>query len=218
MRRLLSGFSLPARMLVAIAIAILVAGIIAELYGAKSYTSYSNSIDISPQTSAIFVVAPIVSEGVATIEVKGADNVYYVRVTGDPFIIAQQFRSINLNVSSARGSKIDLRAGVSFTILSLESSPILVQAVSLLGEVIAVNRPQGQGGFSISEGVRSAESLLILLTADSPKRVEISASYRVTGYERLEGAEIFLAAIALLAVAIALEGFRRLALSREPPL
>lgn len=216
--RILRGTSLPARVLIAAAIAIMIAGVIAELYGAKSYTTYSNSIEVSQATAAIFVAAPIVSEGVVKVFVDGADNVYYVRVTGDPFILAQQFRSLNLNVTSARGSKIDVRAGISFSVLTLESNPFLVQAVSLLGEVIAVNRPQGQGEISIEESVKSSQSLLVIVTADSMKSVRLSAEYRVTGYERLEGAEIFAVAFALVALAAVSESIRRFLLVRSPPL
>ncbi|MEM0496826.1 MAG: hypothetical protein QXR22_01315, partial [Acidilobaceae archaeon] len=111
MSRVFRRLTLASRLLIIMSIALLISSIVAELYGAKLNSSYENIVAMSPRIATLITIAPITSEGRAKISVEGADNIYYVRVTGDIYIISRQLRSLNFNVTAARPI-IDLRAGV----------------------------------------------------------------------------------------------------------
>lgn len=203
----LRKMSVISRLLLVIAIGLLVSSVVAELYGAKLSTEFTRTVRVSPQLASLIAIAALTSEGSVEITVEGADSVYYIKVAGDPFLLAQQFRSIRLNVSNVR-SNVDLRAGVSFTSIQVESNPFLVQALSLLGNVIPITEKR-ENVTRISERVRSDASLLVIATKDSPGQIKYNIRYKIEGYDRLSPSETLLASVLMVAIAGAFEYYRR---------
>ncbi|MCX8195615.1 MAG: hypothetical protein N3F67_00800 [Acidilobaceae archaeon] len=199
---------MASRLLLVIAIGLLVSSAIAELYGAKLSSEYTRTVKVGPRVASLLVVAAITSSGRAEVTVEGADSVYYVKVAGDPFLLAQQFRSLRLNVSNVR-SNVDLRAGVTFTAIQVESNPFLVQALSLLGNVIPISEKK-ENVTRITESVASDSSLLIVSTKDSEGEVRYIIKYSVEGYSRLTAPETFIVSAIMVALAGAIEYYRRL--------
>lgn len=204
---MLRKMSVVSRLLIVIAIGLLVSSVVAELYGAKLSTDFTRTVKASPQLASLLAVAALTSEGIVDVTVEGADSVYYVKIAGDPFLLAQQFRSLRLNVTSIR-SNVDLRAGVSFTSIQVESNPFLVQALSLLGNVIPITERK-ENVTKINERVRSDASLLIIAIKDSPGQIKYDIKYRIEGYDRLSPNQTLLASALMVALAGALEYYKR---------
>ncbi|MCS7106774.1 MAG: hypothetical protein NZ902_01530 [Acidilobaceae archaeon] len=207
MSRVLKRMSLISRLLVVISIGLLVSSVVAELYGAKLSTEFSRNVPANPQLASLLAIAALTSEGRVEVTVEGADNVYYLKVAGDPFLLAQQFRSLRLNVSNVR-SNLDLRAGVSFTSIQVESNPFLVQALSLLGNVIPITEKR-ENVSRISERIRSDASLLIIAVRDTPGQIKYDIKYRIEEYDRLSAPQTLIASFLMIALAVAYEYYRR---------
>jgi hypothetical protein len=207
MSRVLSRMTLPSRLLAAISIALVISSIVADLYGARLESSYRNTIPIGPGTTLFLGVSSLTSSGRVRVEVDGATNMYYMRLTGDPYTLVQQFRALNLNVSASR-PQLDLRAGVAYVVALIQASPAIVQALSLLGEVIPV--VQAGGSTSVVEArLATGDNVIVIVTEASKPVVNVRVSYSVEGYSRLTPLQAMLASLAIITVVVLLELARR---------
>jgi hypothetical protein len=207
MSRVLSTITLPSRLLVAISIALVISSIVADLYGARLESSYRNTIPVGPGITLFLGVSSVTSSGKVSVEVEGSSNVYYMRLTGDPFTLAQQFRALNLNVSASR-PQLDLRAGVAYVVFLIQASPAIVQALSLLGEVIPV--VQAGGSTPVIEArLATGDNIIVIVTEASKPTVSVRVSYSVEGYSRLAPLQAAIVSAAIILVVASIELLRR---------
>jgi len=207
MSRVLSRMTLPSRLLIAISIALVISSIVADLYGARLESSYKNTIPIGPGTTLFLGVASITSSGKVRVEVEGASNMYYIRLTGDPHTLVQQFRALNLNVSAFR-PQLDLRAGVLYVVALIQASPAIVQAISPLGEVIPV--VQAGGSKSVVEvRLATGDNVVVIVTESSKPVVSVRISYSVEGYSRLTPLQATIVSLTTITTVVLLELARR---------
>ena len=207
MSGVLSRMPLPSRLLIAISIALVISSIVADLYGAKLESSYKNTVPISPGTTLFLGVASITSSGKVRVEVDGATSMYYMKLTGDPYTLVQQFRALKLNVSASR-PQLDLRAGVAYVIALIQASPAIVQALTLLGEVIPV--VQAGGSTSVIEArLATGDNVIVVVTEASKPVVSVRVSYSVEGYSRLTPLQATIVSLAMITMVVLLELARR---------
>ncbi|MEM0366856.1 MAG: hypothetical protein QXR02_05445 [Acidilobaceae archaeon] len=207
MSRVFRRLTLASRLLIIMSIALLISSIVAELYGAKLNSSYENIVAMSPRIATLITIAPITSEGRAKISVEGADNIYYVRVTGDPFIISRQLRSLNFNVTAARPI-IDLRAGVAYATIIVGSSPMLIQALSILGNVIPIEQIKGESAI-VEEIIKSGETHILLVSVNSEREIKYRVDYTIEGYSRLSLNNVLVVSLGMFLLTVILEFGRR---------
>jgi hypothetical protein len=207
MSKVLSTITLPSRLLVAISIALVISSIVADLYGARLESSYRNTIPVGPGTTLFLGVSSVTSSGKVSVEVEGASNMYYMRLTGDPYTLVQQFRALNLNVSASR-PQLDLRAGVAYVVALIQASPAIVQALSLLGEVIPV--VQAGGSTPVIEArLATGDNIIVIVTEASKPTVSVRVSYSVEGYSRLAPLQAAIVSATIILVVASIELLRR---------
>jgi len=200
MSRVLSRMTLASRLLVAIALALIVSSVVADLYGAKLNSYYENRFPQGPGVSLFLGASSLTSSGRVKIVVEGATTAYYIKLSGDPFTIVQQLRALRLNVSATR-PQIDLRAGVAYATALIQSNPAVVQALSALGELI----PAAQAGGSkvtVEERLETGESIAMIVPTATEPSVTVRIEYVVEGYNRLSPAQASIVSIAVLAAVL----------------
>jgi hypothetical protein len=207
MSRVLSTITLSSRLLVAISIALVISSIVADLYGARLESSYGNTVPVGPGITLFLGVSSVTSSGKVSVEVEGASNVYYMRLTGDPYTLAQQFRALNLNVSASR-PQLDLRAGVAYVVFLIQASPAVIQALSLLGEVIPVVQAEGSEPV-IEARLATGDNIIVVVTEASKSTVSVRVDYSVEGYSRLAPLRAAIVSAAIILVVASIELLRR---------
>ncbi len=207
MSRVLSKMTLLSRLLVAISVALVVSSIIADLYGAKLESRYENVLPLSSDTSLFLGVSSLTSSGSVKVEIEGASNAYYIKLAGDPFILVQQLRALNINISASR-PQLDLRAGVAYAVAIIQASPLVVQALSLLGEVIPVAQVGGSK-IVIEASLATGDNIVVVVTGASKPTVRVNVDYLVEGYSRLTPLQATIASTTMILAVVSLETLRR---------
>ena len=207
MSRVLSHLTLTSRLTIAVAVALVISSIVADLYGARLESTYSNTVPLSPGTSLFLGVAGLTSSGRVKIEVEGASDAYYVKLSGDPFMLVQQLRALNLNISASR-PQFDLRAGVAYVVAIIQASLVIVQALSLLGEVIPAVQTGGSNVL-IEVNLATGESVVAVIPTALEPTIKVDVSYTVEGYSRLTPLQATTLSFTLLLIVASLETLRR---------
>jgi hypothetical protein len=207
MSRVLSTITLPSRLLVAISIALVISSIVADLYGARVESFYRNTVPVGPGITLFLGVSSVTSSGKVSVEVEGASNIFYMRLAGDPFTLAQQFRALNLNVSASR-PQLDIRAGVAYVVFLIQASPAVVQALSLIGEVIPVVQAEGSKPV-IEARLATGDNIIVIVTEASKPTVSVRVNYSVEGYSRLAPLQAAIVSAAIILVVASIELLRR---------
>lgn len=208
MSKLLSNMTLLSRLLLAIAIALVISSIIADLYGARLTSSYTNNLPQEPNISIFLGASALTSSGKIRITVEGASAAYYIKLSGDPFTIIQQLRALRLNISASR-PQVDLRAGVAYAVALIQAHPAIVQALSALGELIPVVQTEGSTVI-VEETLNTGESIAMIVTTPAEPIAKVRMEYSVTGYSRLTPSQAIITSIAILILITAIELLRRL--------
>lgn len=192
--------SAVARLLFFLAVALVVASVVATLYGVKLSASYSAQVPSSSVGAAVAVVMPTSSQGVATVNVTGASQVIYLNMGANPITLLPEVHGLGLKVVSSSVDE-DLRAGLIVDVTGLQGNPIFVEQA--FQGVTKTARPS-DGIYRISAHVNSSSFLVIVAVPNSSSQVvSVGVSYRVTNYGRLSTLGAAAAAAALVVVAIA---------------
>lgn len=190
-----------ARFLIYLAVALVVAAAVADLFGVKLSTSYSASVPSSQVGAVAVVVMPTSVNGLVTINASGAEEVIYMNMGVNPIGLLPQVKGLGLKIVSEQVDE-DLRAGVIIDIAGLQGNPIFVEQA--FQGVIKYAPQTRSGNYTITDAV-SPDSYLVavVVPASNSSYVNVAMHFRVEGYGRLTNAGIASTSVILAAVAVA---------------
>ncbi len=198
---------LPARIIFVLGLALIIAGVVAEAYGARTVTVYEGSIDVSQTPGAAIVVFSLSSNGVVTVEVNGASEVYYVtNISGDPMAVLRALSVFNIRLGETQ-MEHDVRSGLIRGYALINASEYLLQALPRISQLLHFNIEEARaesvnGSYLIREGLGAATGIVVLVVPSGPV-VEYRVEYRLVGYERLPASVSAGVGVVLLGVGVA---------------
>ncbi|MEB3860738.1 MAG: hypothetical protein GSR84_00780 [Desulfurococcales archaeon] len=175
---------LAARTLIVVGIAVILAGVIAELVGAKTSVEWEASIDTSNIPGAAMTVFAFSSSGRVEISVEGARSIYYMTLRGDPMIALRQLSTINISMVE-HTLVSDIRAGVAYGAAGLQTNPLLLKTLPLLANILPVEVTTTSAGDVIEVNLTGGNGVLVVVEPSGDK-VVFHMRYTVTGYSRLD--------------------------------
>jgi hypothetical protein len=197
------------RVLIILAVAVIVAGIAAEVVGAKVEAVYSSEIPVSGplQAAALMVWSPS-SAGKVTLDLVGAKTVYYIKVRGDPTSLLAEAGKVGIKVKNENVYH-DFRGGVLIGQATLEADPLLIAGL-VMGAMQTGKAVKVEGGH-IVEDLDVREGLIVVALPDEGVgKVSYTVDYRIEGYSRARAGTI-----SAMSVAMAALGFSFLAIYRR---
>lgn len=175
---------LMARTLIVVGIAVILAGVIAELVGAKTRVEWEASVDTSSLPGAAMTVFAFSSSGEVEIMVEGAKSIYYMTLRGDPMIALRQLSTINISLVD-HTLVSDIRAGVAYGAAGLKTNPLLLRALPLLANILPVEVSTTQANQTIRVNLTGGNGVLVVVEPQGD-RVVFEMRYQVSGYSRLD--------------------------------
>lgn len=175
---------LAARTLIVVGVAVILAGVIAELVGAKTSVEWEATVDTSNLPGAAMTVFAFSSSGTAVISVEGAGRVYYLELSGDPMIVLRQLSTLNISMVD-HTLVSDIRAGVAYGATGLQTNPLILKTIPLIVGMLPINVTTAEAGDEIRVNLTGGHGVLVIVEPDSD-RVVFRLEYTVTGYSRLD--------------------------------
>lgn len=187
------------RVMLALAVALLVAGIVADVAGAKVESTYSSEVPVkgSFSAAAIMVSTPTSAQRV-TVNVTGAKAVYYIKVQGDPINLLLQAVRVGVRLSNQEVHH-DFRAGVIVGHATIEANPLVLMGV--IAQASSANMAKTAEGGLVVESLEEREGLIVVaIPDDNVTRLPYKVDCRIVGYSRMSNDTLSAVSIALAAV------------------
>jgi len=186
-----------ARILLVIGVSVILAGSLAEVFGAKTESSWRGEEVLSENEYLALMLWAMTTRGVANIEIRGGSQVYYTVVRGDPLSLVANSTAFGVSIESTESTH-DFRAGVFYAKAKVSMDPIAL--------AFAISRFH-KGNESMSIRLPVHGSLIALVV---PKRgggvnsstVGYTVEFNVEGYSRLGFNGALAAGLALIALAV----------------
>ncbi len=190
------------RVLVAMAVALVAAGIVGDAVGAKTEATYTGAIPVAggPKVAAVMVWA-LSTNGHVEARFEGAQAVYYVKVKGDPMGLVSNASRLGVRVENSQVNH-DFRTGVLVAHATLSANPLLVAGI-IREALQRGNAIQANG--TVSVDLQTRESVIaIAVPAPGAQAVSYTLTFTVEGYRRAPDTVIALASTSMAAAGVAL--------------
>ncbi len=178
--------SLPVytRIALAVAVGIVLASLIGDLFGAKTETAFNGAIDVSEADAALIAALSTASSGTIEVVVEGARSVYYLEIAGSPLTALNQVTALGVQVERQR-FLYDVRAGLGYGDALLKADPALLAVLPRVSANVEEASKYGEL-YVIREPIEAGQGLaVIVLPADDAYTIEYRGSFEVSGYYRM---------------------------------
>jgi hypothetical protein len=171
------NYTLGTRFVIIIGAAIILAGLLAQLFGVKTSSSWTESELLDKNEYLAVMLWSLTSKGKAHIDVKGASKILYTVVKGNPLSLVMNSSAFGVKIESTKTSH-DFRAGVFYASAKVNMDPVALAFVASRFKL---------GGKTMFLNLTPSESVIFLVIPSNPKilPVEFSVKYKVSGYKRL---------------------------------
>ncbi|WP_148679108.1 hypothetical protein [Aeropyrum pernix] len=176
--RVLGG--LASRLLVALGVSLIVAGLAASLWGVKTESSWSGSIPVGTEGAAVIAAMPTASSGTLEIRLEGVARAYLLTVSGDPMMLFDALSAINIEITG-RNVEPDIRAGIVYGWGVVKASQ---QAIQLLPTVGSVEEIKAEAGVAEAQARLKPGSSLAIVAVPLGGEIGYSLHYTIEGYSR----------------------------------
>jgi hypothetical protein len=190
------------RILIVLGASLILAGIVAELVGAKTESSRAGVIPVYGQPGAAISVYSLTTKGLAEITISNARSAYYLTLKGDPMMVLRQLTTLNISLENL-DLVHDYRAGIVYGETLLSTSPAVIATLPLISSVVPVKEVKGgESGFSISVELSPGYGVVVIVVPASEQGlVEYNVKFKVEGYRRTP-----LTTVTVLGVIMSLSG------------
>ncbi|MCE4621278.1 MAG: hypothetical protein F7B95_02405 [Desulfurococcales archaeon] len=168
--------TLMSRVLIVIGVSIILAGVLAEVFGAKTQSTWSGTEALDKGEVLALMVWATAASGKVEISVDGVQSIYYTVVRGDPLSLVANSTAFGVRIEATEVYH-DFRGGVFYAVADVSMDPIAF--------AFAASR------FKVSSNpltlhLETRESIILMLPP--PKlgggTVSYNVTYTVEGYSR----------------------------------
>ncbi|BAN90669.1 hypothetical protein [Aeropyrum camini] len=176
--RILAG--LAARLLAALGVILIVAGLAASLWGVKTESIWSGTIPVGTGGAAVIAAMPTASSGTLDVRLEGVGRAYLLTVSGDPLMLFDALAAINIEITG-RNVEPDIRAGIVYGWGVVKASQ---QTIQLLPTIGAVEEVEPQAGVAEAEARIKPGTSLAIVAVPLGSEIGFTLDYKVEGYSR----------------------------------
>ena len=178
---------LPVRIAVLVALGLLVAAAVADLYGAKTEARFSGAASQGNGQAVIIAVMALTSSGTVDLRLQGFNEAYYFKLYGSPMKALSQISTLGIKLENER-FVYDVRAGFGYGEASVVADPAVIASLPALASGTTVGVLEG-GEAAIVEKLESGQGLAVIAIAEEGGVVSYQGIFKVEGYDRLNGRE-----------------------------
>jgi len=170
------NYTLKARLLIVVGASIILAGLLAQLFGVRTTSSWSEESFLGKNEYLAVMLWSLTSKGEASIKVDGVRNVLYTVVMGNPLSLVMNSSAFGVRIESTQTNH-DFRAGIFYASAKVSMDPLAVAFVA---------SRFNKGNQTMSIQLSPSESIIFLLIPKkSSSTVHFDINFKVVGYERL---------------------------------
>ena len=201
------GFKLPlySRLLLVLAVALVIAAIAAEAFGARTESRFSGAVNPQGGQAVMIAVLAVTSSGLVEVEVYGGVSVYAIEIAGSPLTAINQVTSLGVNV---RDQKFfyDFRSGYGYGDAVIDADPLLLEIIPQVSGNVREAVSLGEEVHLIEGELDSGQGMAIIVTLgeESEETVTYRGSFVVSDYYRLDLRGALAVSIAMAAAALIL--------------
>ena len=194
-----SALPIYTRIALAVALGIIVAATIGDMFGAKTEASFSGAVDVSEASAALIAALSTTSSGTIEVRIEGARSVYYLEIAGSPLTALNQVTALGVQVESQR-FLYDVRAGLGYGDALLKADPALLAVLPRVSGNVEEAARSGDA-YVVREVIEAGQGLaIIVLPAEGSDTIEYRGVFTISGYYRMD---LNTAIIVAIAVAVA---------------
>ncbi len=164
------------RLLIVIGAAIVLAGILTNLFGVRTSSTWSGEEYLNKNEYLAVMLWSLTSQGRADIKVKDARNVLYATVKGNPLALVMNSSAFGVKIERTE-THHDFRAGVFYAYAKVSMDPIALA-------FLASRFKKGSSFMNLT--IQPSESLILLIIPEKfNENVYINIAYHLNEYKRL---------------------------------
>jgi len=190
------NFNLASRLLLTIGIAVILAGLLSQLFGVKTASSWSEEKFLGKNEYLALMVWSLSSNGKLTVKVSNAKYILYTTVKGNPLTLVMNSTAFGIKIKKTE-TMHDFRAGVFYASAKVSMDPF---ALAFLA-----SRFKKGNGTMLNLQLEPSESVIfVLIPSKNNGVVNFNVKFKVIGYEKMNFSQSLGVGFSFIVVALLL--------------